>query len=261
MVDEALFENIEVVWEGNVCSFCGQESNPNSRMCDYCMKNMTTVVLALCKELLYNAGHLAKLNPKEKKQKGTSKESVQELEIFRVLDQFPYELAKRTVRYRKALETEGVWFSHMVAFRFISHIRSDRNLAPPMVVCDPMYQIVRQQVFDFLQNEKPDSETCEAFNNVYHVPDAEDDGRAVIQDMIGELERLKRLKIARPKTTCSKCGKEMTTGKQVCEECERDDALNARLAIFSNSPPPLIQTEPHKSSVRSQGMHTREDLP
>lgn len=238
---------IEVAWEGNICPYCGQEADPNASMCSMCHKQMTTVVLALCKELLYNAGQIKKFtSDKSRKEADTTKEAVQELEIYRILDQFPYKLAKRTIRFRKALETEGVWFSHLVAYRFISHLRSDKRIAPPMLICDPTYQMINKQVFDFLQREKPDQETSEAFNNVYHIPEAEDDARAVIGEMIAALERMKRLKIARPKTQCQRCGKDMSSGKSICSECEKDEALNNRLAISSGMPQPLMH--PHEST-------------
>lgn len=252
---------IEVSWEGNICPYCGQESDLNGSMCGMCNKLMMTVVLPICKDLLYNVGQLKKLtSEKSKKEAETNKEAVQELEIHQVLVQFPYDFAKRTVRFRKALDTEGVWFSHLVAYCFIKHLRTGRELAPPMIVCDPMYSIIRQQVFDFLQKEKPDPETCEAFDNVYHIPEAGDDAYFVIQSMVAELERLKRLKIVRPKTTCSKCGKEISTGKSICPDCERDEALNNRLAISSGMPQPLIQPgNPSESPGKQGGMHWREN--
>ena len=129
-----------------------------------------------------------------------------------------------------------------------------------MVVCDPMYQMIRQQVFDFLLNESPDEDTCEALLNVYAIPEAEDDARTVIGEMIEELERMKRLKIARPKTLCRVCGKELDTGRIICDECEKEEALNNRLSISSNmsgDPPPLVD-EPSGSSDRARGMHWRE---
>ncbi len=261
MAGESQGITIDVVWDGFICPYCGQERNQNAKICSMCQKYMTTVVLALCKDLLYNSGQMKKIVSKNRNRPSEeNKESVQELELHRVLDHFPYAFAKRTKTFRKALETEGIWFSHVLAFRFICHLRADKYLSPPMIICDPMYQMVRNQVYDFLQIENPDEDTCEAFNLVYNIPEAEDDGRAVILDMIDELERLKRLKITRPKSHCTKCGKEIQNTRPLCADCEKEESLNNRMTIASGSPQPIVNNQENPSqSVKMRGMHWRNE--
>ncbi|MBN2326331.1 MAG: hypothetical protein JXR73_04190 [Candidatus Omnitrophica bacterium] len=248
---------IDVAWEGSICPYCGQERNPDRSICDMCFKQMTTVVLAICKDLLYHTGRVKQFSS-PKNQEKDSGEAVQEMAVYKVLDQFPFDFAKRTSQFKKSLETEGVWFSHLTAYRFIRHLRSDPNVAPPMILCDPMYEIVRQQVYEFLQNPDPDEDACEAFQNVYNIPESSRDARAVINNMIEELERMKRLKIARSQTNCRVCGKELTTGKAICRECEREEMIKNRMTISSSgTPQPLLPSESEEEERSNRGMHWR----
>ena len=123
MVDETTNIDIEVVWEEPYCSYCGQERTGASKMCVMCQKHMTSVVLALCKDLLYHAGQLKKLSKDDQKDKSTSKDAVQELEIFRVLEHFPFQLAKRCQRFRKALDTKACGFRTFGVSFSLSHSR------------------------------------------------------------------------------------------------------------------------------------------
>ncbi len=260
MLGNAPEVEIEVVWDGSICPYCGQERLENIPYCKMCSKNMTSFVLAICRDLLYSAGQTKKLDKTAKEDLKTEKEAVQEMELFNVINKFPYNFAARCQRYNKALKSEGVWFAHMVAYRFIDTMRAEKNLSPPMIVCDPMYQIVRDQVYDFLQNPAPDKDECEAFENVYNIPESRDDGAAVIHSMIEELERIKRLTIARSKTKCQGCGKELTTGKTKCDDCLKDEALDNRRSIASGVPAPLTQPQTDGGSVASRpsGMHIHD---
>ncbi|MGC9326528.1 MAG: hypothetical protein ACP5I1_02740 [Candidatus Hinthialibacter sp.] len=253
---------IEVAWEGDICPYCGQERDPDRLICGMCFKQMTTVVLAICKDLLYQTGRVKFSSSHKNKEDQKSGESVQEMAVSRVLDEFPFYFAKRTAQFKKSLETEGIWFSHLTAYQFTRHLRSDPNVAPPMVLCDPMYEIVRRQVYEFLQNPDPDDDVCEAFQNVYNIPESSQDARFVINDMIEELERMKRLKIARSQTTCRVCGKTLTTGKTICDECLREESLNHRMTIFSSdlsseTPPALLPDESDKEEPTKPKMHWR----
>ena len=251
---------IEVVWDGDICPYCGQERPGNIQYCNMCSKQMTSFILAICRDLLYSTGQTKQLDKKLKEDLGTEKDAVQEMEIFNVISKFPYNFAQRCQKFPKALNSEGVWFSHMVAYRFIDTMRAEKNLSPPMLVCDPMYQMVRDQVFEFLQNPSPDEQECEAFENVYNIPESRDDGAAVIHLMIEELERIKRLTISRSKTKCQGCGKELTTGKTKCEDCLKDEALDNRRSISSGTVAPLTQPQADSGPVSSRpsGMHIHE---
>lgn len=240
------------------CPYCGQVMDRN--LCKPCVKEMEGVVLAICRQLLMHEGR-AKIQKRDEKTKD-AEGAVKELEIVDVLDRFPYELAKRTSQFPKSLNTDGVWFSHVVAYQFVLSLRNAHDLAPAMVAGETMYQTVRKQVYDFLAEGESgfSDETRDFIDNVYSLKNEDLDTKKIILAMAYRLEEMGLLKIVRPKTNCVSCGKEMTDGKQLCEECEKEQTMDMRLSISAKLGKPIIgkETKEETSSPIGRGMHFKK---
>jgi uncharacterized OB-fold protein len=257
MYDE-LWSDIEIISEMECCDYCGQPRLPAQKICKMCDTNQDGVVFGVCRELLIVAGEMIQKELKNKK-KGEKADGIYEISLSKVLDDFPLDFAKRTAKFERALKTEGVWFSHLVAFWMIRNLRSEKKWPITRVVLDEMYFYTRDFVFSFLKKGERGftPENLESFYNFYSFPNGQNDARRVIYAMMLELEKKGRLKIARPKAKCMTCGKEISGSGTYCEECKNEQSLDVRMAITKGSdPPPLLQpTEPKPDR---SGMHIRK---
>lgn len=253
---------IETTGTGD-CNNCGQEIHVTLPHCKMCDQNMNTVILPLCRSFL--AKQRNEITDLKNQTKGDidklqDKTKLREVAIAKVLDRFPFDLAARTSKFQRALDTEGVWFAHMCCYLMIKNLRpigTDIN----ELVRDPLYKMMREQFYEFLhKGEKSlDKDSRETIMNVYSIPKAQSDGRKVVLSMIHLLEQQEKLQIYREKNKCIKCGAECQTGQMYCTECEDEEMLKNRQSIASTMPAPLLQPDTPPISSQSSGMHMRKD--
>lgn len=244
----------------STCSHCGQEVPPTMAFCKMCDKYMNTAVLPICRAFLAKSqNEITDLRSQTKSEldKLQDKSSLREVAIGKVLERFPFDLAARTSKFQKALDTEGVWFAHVCSFLMIKNLRP-LGTEPFEIVKDPLYKMMREELYDFLhKGEKSlDRDKRETILNIYSIPKSSLDGRKVILNMILQLERQEKLQIYREKNKCVKCGAECATGTMYCTECEDAETLKNRQAISSTMPAPLIQPQ-QPPIAKMTGMHMK----
>lgn len=258
----SVWDYIEIEETGTACcKNCGQEIHPTLPHCKMCEKHMNIVILPICRSFLAKQkNEVADLKSQTKGDidKLQDKSSLREVAIGKVLERFPFDLAARTSKFQKALDTEGVWFAHMNCFLMIKNLRplgTDVN----SLVKDPLYKMMREQFYAFLhKGEKSlDKDSRETIMSVYTIPKAKLDGRKVVLNMIHELEQQEKIQIYREKNKCVKCGEECETGQMYCTECEDEELLKNRQAISSTMPAPLLQ--PETPAAPRSGMHLKKD--
>ena len=256
-----IWSQIEIVTDVECCDYCGQPRLPASSFCKMCQTHQYAVVYGIIRELLIVSGNkiLDDLKNAKKGDANADPAAIQEISLGKVLDTFPLRLAKRCGRFEKALLTEGVWFSHLVAFWMVRFLRKEKGWPITRMVLDEMYFYTRDQVFDFLKKgEKslnPDS--IETFQNFYKIGDEGKDARSVIFSMMLQLEKEGRIKIVRPRSHCFRCDAEFSGPGGLCPECRKDDSMDSRLAISSGmEPPPILQKE--DVGTRKDGLRKQE---
>ena len=245
---DEIWSSIEIVTDVECCEYCGQPRLPVSSICQMCQTHQYGVVYGIIRELLIVSGNkiLEDLKNSKKGDASTDPSKLHEIALSKVLDAFPLRLAKRCGRFEKALLTEGVWFSHLVAFWMVRFLRKDKKWPITRIVLDEMYFYTRDHVYDFLKKgEKSlNPEAIESFQNFYYLSEADRDARGIIFTMMLQLEKEGRIKIVRPKSHCIRCDAEFAGPGGLCPECRKDESLDTRLTISAGmDPPPLLQKE------------------
>ena len=243
---------INVFHEHQPCPNCGQKLSFKYPCCLMCHEHMHGAVLAICRLLLNKSLRDFKANQLSEKEEG----DLREIALSKILAEFPFELARRTTKFRRSLETEGVWFAHLNAYCMVRDLRPS-DWSPYDVVLDKLYVMMRNEWFDFLGKGERflDANQREALESIYTNPTASLDGHRVILNMIMELEKEDVLTIIRPKAHCGSCGKEIPSGQALCRECEDAAVLENRQKIVSGLSSPAPHPAPEPSSDSSEGMH------
>lgn len=261
MSSNQVWDYIKLDHIGSECKNCGQELMPTMQYCKMCNSQMEICVLPICRSLITKTKEDIidlKSQAPSSSEKLQDKTRLREVAIAKVIDRFLFDLAARTSKFQKALDTEGVWFSHVCCYLMMKNVRP-LGIEPADIAKDPLYKMMRDTFYNFFSKgaKSLDKETRETILSVFKIPRANLDGSKVLLNMIFELERQEKLQIYREKNKCAKCGAETAIGQIYCTECEDQETLKNRQAISSTMPAPLVQ--PSTPAARQTGMHMKKE--
>lgn len=236
------------------CEYCGQR-RLKGKYCEQCLSSMYGFVFAATRKFLNTNGKSVSQpdlrNNRSAIRYITHREQIQipnkEFSLATFLDQFPIELVRACFHSVKILKEDGLWFSHLLAYRTVMNQFQHRRISIGEIIRHLQYLKIREEVLQFLENKDQDSieERYESVKPYYCDEHSNLDAKHVIFEMLCQLDKNGLAHINLHQNACKICGTHVPQHTHICSKCLLQQYQNSQ-NIFHREPP--INNENNESS-------------